>query len=236
MAIKERKQITGTTAQIDAYEGHEGQIVWDKEKKTFVGMSGTAGKNYPLASQAYVDTQFLPLTGGKLNGNLLFSPTARVISFDDGNEICIGQSTPFSKGGSALFLRTVNDVRPSERGSFVLAASDLNGQSNHLVGRPDGILSWAGQEVERIVARNNETYVRYSSGLQVVYIRTDASPTGYTTTFSAPFSASPIGVATHSGTANHVVITAVCSPTTLTLRTSYGAEVSAYAIIIGRWK
>lgn len=54
MAIKERKQITGTTEQIDAYAGHEGQIVWDKEKKTFVGMSGTAGTNYPLASQTYV--------------------------------------------------------------------------------------------------------------------------------------------------------------------------------------
>ena len=57
MAIKERKQITGTTAQINSYEGHEGQIVWDKEKKTLVGMSGTAGKNYPLAPQAYVDTK-----------------------------------------------------------------------------------------------------------------------------------------------------------------------------------
>lgn len=54
MAIKERKQITGTTAQIQAYAGHEGQIVWDKEKKTLVGMSGTAGTNYPLASQTYV--------------------------------------------------------------------------------------------------------------------------------------------------------------------------------------
>ena len=54
MAIKERKQITGTTEQIDAYAGHEGQIVWDKEKKTLVGMSGTAGTNYPLASQTYV--------------------------------------------------------------------------------------------------------------------------------------------------------------------------------------
>lgn len=57
MAIKERKQITGTTAQINAYEGHEGQIVWDKEKKTFVGMSGTAGKNYPLAPKEYVDNE-----------------------------------------------------------------------------------------------------------------------------------------------------------------------------------
>lgn len=57
MAVKERKQITGTTAQINAYGGHEGQIVWDKEKKTFVGMSGTAGKNYPLAPKEYVDNE-----------------------------------------------------------------------------------------------------------------------------------------------------------------------------------
>lgn len=57
MAVKERKQITGTTEQINAYAGHEGQIVWDKEKKTLVGMSGTAGKNYPLAPQEYVDTK-----------------------------------------------------------------------------------------------------------------------------------------------------------------------------------
>lgn len=57
MAVKERKQITGTTAQINAYKGHEGQIVWDKEKKTLVGMSGTAGKNYPLATKTYVDNE-----------------------------------------------------------------------------------------------------------------------------------------------------------------------------------
>ena len=57
MAVKERKQITGTTAQINTYKGHEGQIVWDKDKKTFVGMSGTAGKNYPLAPKEYVDNE-----------------------------------------------------------------------------------------------------------------------------------------------------------------------------------
>lgn len=82
MAIKERKQITGTTEQINAYEGHEGQIVWDKDKKTLVGMSGTVGKNYPLAQQAYVDEGLegkedkgvcLPLTGGSLTGDLFLN-------------------------------------------------------------------------------------------------------------------------------------------------------------------
>lgn len=53
MAIKQRKQLTGTTAQINAYAGVEGQLVWDKTKKKWVGMSGTAGTNYPMASESH---------------------------------------------------------------------------------------------------------------------------------------------------------------------------------------
>ncbi len=51
MAIKQRKQVTGTTEQINAYAGVEGQLVWDKTKKKWVGLSGTAGTNYPVASE-----------------------------------------------------------------------------------------------------------------------------------------------------------------------------------------
>ena len=53
MAIKQRKQLTGTTAQINAYDGVEGQLVWDTTKKKWVGMSGTAGTNYPMASESH---------------------------------------------------------------------------------------------------------------------------------------------------------------------------------------
>jgi hypothetical protein len=53
MAIKQRKQLTGTTAQINAYAGVEGQLVWDKTEKKWVGMSGTAGTNYPMASESH---------------------------------------------------------------------------------------------------------------------------------------------------------------------------------------
>lgn len=53
MAIKQRKQITGTTEQINAYAGVEGLLVWDKTKKKLVGMSGTAGTNYPMASESH---------------------------------------------------------------------------------------------------------------------------------------------------------------------------------------
>lgn len=53
MAIKQRKQLTGTTEQINAYAGVEGQLVWDKTKKKWVGLSGTAGTNYPMASESH---------------------------------------------------------------------------------------------------------------------------------------------------------------------------------------
>lgn len=53
MTIIQRKQLTGTTAQINAYAGVEGQLVWDKTTKRWVGMSGTAGTNYPMASEQH---------------------------------------------------------------------------------------------------------------------------------------------------------------------------------------
>lgn len=75
MAIKQRKQLTGTTEQINAYAGVEGQLVWDKTKKKWVGMSGTAGTNYPMASESHthsisnvtdLQTTLNSLTGGKI--------------------------------------------------------------------------------------------------------------------------------------------------------------------------
>lgn len=65
MAIIERKQLTGTTAQINSYAGHNGQLVFDKTTKHLHVLSGTAGTNTKLANvsdvsskadKSYVDT------------------------------------------------------------------------------------------------------------------------------------------------------------------------------------
>lgn len=168
MAIKERKQITGTTAQIDAYAGHEGQIVWDKEKKTFVGMSGTAGTNYPLAPKEYVDNEVakvkptgdyatnaqlteglagkedkgvcLPKTGGLLSGHILLDP-----NFIDGN-IDIGFDRN-ENTGSGLGFRSINHAR--DPGSFYMWAQDSTGLMA-ILGKPDGTLRWGDKELVRI--------------------------------------------------------------------------------------
>lgn len=50
MAIIERKQLTGTTEQISAYAGHQGQLAFDKTTKHLHVLSGTAGASTKLAN------------------------------------------------------------------------------------------------------------------------------------------------------------------------------------------
>lgn len=52
MAIKQRKQITGTTAQIKSFAGHEGVLAFDKQTKHLHVLSGTAGKTTELANKS----------------------------------------------------------------------------------------------------------------------------------------------------------------------------------------
>lgn len=69
MAIKERKQITGTEAQIKGYAGHKGVLAYATDTKHLHVLSGTAGTTTELANRTdipditgkadktYVDTE-----------------------------------------------------------------------------------------------------------------------------------------------------------------------------------
>lgn len=50
MAIKERKQITGTEAQIEGYAGHNGVLAYATDTKHLHVLSGTAGASTKLAN------------------------------------------------------------------------------------------------------------------------------------------------------------------------------------------
>lgn len=50
MAIKERKQITGTEAQINVYAGHNGVLAYATDTKHLHVLSGTAGTTTKLAN------------------------------------------------------------------------------------------------------------------------------------------------------------------------------------------
>ena len=158
MAIKERKQITGTTEQINAYAGHEGQIVWDKDKKTFVGMSGIAGTNYPLAQQAYVDTQFLPLTGGELTGNIVFDTGAILSGMSpDGSfrELLLGSDAiedPSNNSGAYIALRNQGCSIDDLRGSFAIHTRLAGATVPYfLEGKTNGDLRWNRQTIDSYV-------------------------------------------------------------------------------------
>lgn len=51
MAIKERKQITGTAAQINGFAGHNGVLVYATDTKHLHVLSGTAGTTTELANR-----------------------------------------------------------------------------------------------------------------------------------------------------------------------------------------
>lgn len=166
MAIKERKQITGTTAQINAYAGYEGQIVWDKEEKTFVGMSGTAGKNYPLASKEYADSKYLPLTGGISSGKMTFSRPDIISRENSSSHIILSGGRAFLDGASlALFGKDIVDARAG--GFEIYNFKDANTISV-LQGFPNGSLLWAGNKV-LCTTGLGVRWVRYSDGLQLCW-------------------------------------------------------------------
>lgn len=52
MAIKERKQITGTAAQIKGFAGHNGVLAYATDTKHLHVLSGTAGATIELANRA----------------------------------------------------------------------------------------------------------------------------------------------------------------------------------------
>ena len=183
--MKERKQITGTTAQINTYEGHEGQIVWDKDKKTFVGMSGTAGNNYPLASQAYVDTQFLPLTGGKLTGALSLKHGGQLNQ--DQSVSGYGYTVLTSKHSDDLNSCTLFLANPDsiDKGTMILRYTDESGGKHELAmnGRGDTI-HWNTRAIDTIYG-SGSNYIRYANGLQIVFDKINI-PSGGTRVYNYP--------------------------------------------------
>lgn len=151
MAIKERKQITGTTEQINAYAGHEGQIVWDKEKKTLVGMSGTAGENYPLASQTYVANEVAK------KASLVELTEGLAGKADKSHTHTVSQITDMPK----VVLR-VNNITPDGSGNVPLGlhAVATSGNYNDLANKPHipaNTSNWSVSDGTNGWARDNST-------------------------------------------------------------------------------
>lgn len=72
MAIKERKQITGTAAQIKGFAGHNGVLAYATDTKHLHVLSGTAGTTTELANRADI-----PNVSGKADTTYVNAELAR---------------------------------------------------------------------------------------------------------------------------------------------------------------
>lgn len=251
MAIKERKQITGTTAQINAYEGHEGQIVWDKEKKTLVGMSGTAGTNYPLAPQAYVDTQLtegladkedkgvcLPLSGGELTGALRLKYGGQLNQEQSASGY--GYTTLTSKYSDSLNSCTLYLANPNsiDKGTIILRYTDGSGDNHELsMNGESGNISWNYKPIDTIFSFGSN-YIRYTNGLQIVFVRVGI-PSGGTIRYNypVPFRDDAIAVTSQNQDSN-INSMDWASATECLLRSGWrnNENNASCVVLIGRWR
>lgn len=107
---------------------------------------------------------YLPLSGGTMSGDLRFINGDFSFKATDTNaNIDIGWDYAARKG-AGLGLRSVNNDRA---GQFLIYARD-GVNTSELLGKPDGVLTWNGKDVD-VVVEKSYNYVRYSSGLQMCW-------------------------------------------------------------------
>lgn len=220
MAIKERKQITGTEAQIKGYAGHNGVLAYATDTKHLHVLSGTAGTTTKLANMS--DTTALtedlkkkenagvclPLTGGVLTGPLYLTETNHLwaVVEEEYKGVELGGGSTF-KNGAALFLRNNNATGTGESGQWGLAAHKVGSDKESLlIGSTDN-LHFNGKEVERFEGFYTTQFTggfcdvhRYVTGLQIVTaaITIPASKKRATLTFTKPFISATYSITTSS--------------------------------------
>ena len=210
-----------------------------------------------------VASDYLPLTGGEISGDLIVDGqlSANLIGNVTGTA---SGNLPLSGGTMAgpIILNTMGLASRSVNDSFLQinggteqtngAWLRLNGKDNTgvfqvrandgtndtaLVGNPNGTLTWNSKELERVHAYSisaSTGYVRYTSGLQIVW--GDVSSVGTTAvekTYAVAFSAYPSVVATANS--NATIYINANNSTRFTVRTASGTTTVRY-IAIGKWQ
>lgn len=247
MAIIERKQLTGTTEQINAYAGHNGQLAFDKTTKHLHVLSGTAGTTTKLANVSDIPdvSKYLPLSGGNLEGGLalrdLSTIDSNTSSYYKGLEV---RSAKIWEGGAALYLRNNGATGPRESGSWGIAAKDANGV-DHLLQGIENNLYYEGAAVERNISTStfklpsggSAVERRFSSSLMIITGESSLIKGGSETiTFKTPFASYDYAVSVVYNTSNSMRITSA-QKASITFRSlDNDNAVNFYFIIMGSWK
>ena len=179
MAIKERKQITGTTAQIKSFAGHEGVLAFDKTTKHLHVLSGTAGETTELANKSdipdisgkadktYVDQQLATKEAkgtaySKAESDGKYSTKTEVTQglagkADTSHTHTVSQITDMPK-----VVLSVNNITPNDSGNVPLGlhAIATSGNYNDLTNKPHipaNTSNWSVSEGINGWARDNST-------------------------------------------------------------------------------
>lgn len=120
---------------------------------------------------------YFPLAGGTLTGNITMGGNSPVISGTESQYLRLNNGS-YGDGASLAIYGKSHSTYP---GQFWLTA--LDGNSNaQLMGDPNGALTWKGNDVEVVSAKNLGAvgYVYYKSGLQICWGFNTAPTTGGT--------------------------------------------------------
>lgn len=162
----------------------------------------------------YIVDNFLPLDGGTMTGAIVLA--------DGGN--------PLSTVGGTML--------GAIKGNPITLTAENGGNSASLVLGADGSAQWDGNEIERVVATADTgvRYIRFDSGLQMVFGSVSATQSGTTVNFPAPFDETNYFVsATASGytiTAGHTSATS----TSIKITSSASGGASVDFLVVGWWK
>jgi len=155
---------------------------------------GTIVDTGTIDEQQYIDDRiaalpntFLPLAGGTMSGAIHFNgANNRSFGFDLTNNnanMDIGWNFA-NRDGAGIGLRSTDDTS-STAGSFSIYARDGSNFTD-LKGLPDGRLTWGDKEIERVNS-SGSNYIRYESGIQIVFGRIEVSgASSYVKTYTYP--------------------------------------------------
>lgn len=181
------------------------------------------GHNIALAKD------FLPLSGGTLTGNISLNGAMIVNSADNTyTTVCGGTND------SGSYLR-IHGKNSTYAGLVGLSAGNGTNRVT-LLCNPDGTLTWGSKEVERVNARGTN-YIRFESGLQIVWGSTTATTAGTTVTFPVAFANTYYSVISQSSGSSLTAGYATKTTTSVLVCSSHATTQAAVDYIcIGKWK
>lgn len=196
MAIKERKQITGTEAQIKGYAGHNGVLAYATDTKHLHVLSGTAGTTTKIANVSDIPASVD--ISGKADTTYVNAELAK--KANESHTHTVSQITDMPN-----VVLSVNNITPDNSGNVPLGlhAVATSGDYNDLTNKPSiptNTSNWS-------VAPGTNGWARdKSTGFTIAWMHVDMD--AYTTityprSFSSVYAIQRTIISTASGTAKN---------------------------------